>query len=180
MKMVFNFNWRTTGACLWLLVASLSLSGCGSGSDDSTDAGAEIGFGQAFVEQRGCATCHQSTNSGVLAGQITPRPGTTAYGSNLTPDHLTGIGDWADIEIVRALRFGVDNQQLPLCSPMPHFADMTDVEANAIVAYLRSLPAVKQAIPNSTCPPLKPAPPVDMAVVATPDMAVPLDGAVSD
>jgi hypothetical protein len=33
---------------------------------------------------------------------------------------------------------------------------MTDVEANAIVAYLRALPAVKRAIPESQCPPIKP------------------------
>jgi hypothetical protein len=56
---------------------------------------------------------------------------------------------------------------------MPHFGVdpsqpfMTDLEAGAIVAYLRSLLPVTRTdggIPASKCPPLKPPPPVDMAV----------------
>ena len=46
---------------------------------------------------------------------------------------------------------------------------MTDVEATAIVAYLRSLKPVDNAVPESMCPPIKPRPPADMAVPATTD-----------
>ncbi|HZS41366.1 MAG TPA: lamin tail domain-containing protein, partial [Polyangia bacterium] len=81
--------------------------------------------------------------------------GTAAYPANLTPDGETGIGDWSDDEIVRALRAGVDDQGAPLCPPMPRFASMTDSEASAIVAYLRSLVPVANAVPPSSCPPLK-------------------------
>jgi hypothetical protein len=40
---------------------------------------------------------------------------------------------------------------------MPHFADegMTEDEARDIAAYLKSLPPVSHAVPESTCPPLK-------------------------
>jgi hypothetical protein len=105
-----------------------------------------------------------------------------AYGANLTADHATGIGDWADIEIVRAMRFGLDPEGQPLCPPMPHDDGtdpsqpfMTDLESSAIVAYLRSLAPVARAdggIPASTCPPLKPPPPIDMAL--------PVDGGAHD
>jgi hypothetical protein len=120
--------------------------------------------GAAFVAQRGCPTCHQpSDHAGTLAGQLTPVAGTQAYGANLTPDPATGLGDWADIAIVRAIRFGVDDTGNALCPSMPRYADMGDVEADAILAYLHSLPPVVRAIPASSCPPIKPLPSTDMA-----------------
>jgi len=58
---------------------------------------------------------------------------------------------------------------------------MTDLEANAIVAYLRSLaPVARHDIPASYCPPLK-SPPHDMAMeqsnddLAAPDLSPPVD-----
>jgi hypothetical protein len=163
---------------------ALSILGCDDTSPTPTppapDLGLQEAIGQEFVAKRGCPTCHQSSKAsdGTLSGQSTPMPGTSAYPANLTPDTATGLGGWADIEIVRAMRYGVDNQQAPLCPPMPHFDGtdpsqpfMTDVEANAIIAYLRSLPAVARTLPASQCPPLKPQPPVDMAIPATSDLA---------
>jgi hypothetical protein len=47
---------------------------------------------------------------------------------------------------------------------MPRFPTMGDIEARAIVAYLRSLPAVSRVIPDSNCPPVKPIPSPDMAM----------------
>lgn len=165
----------------WVLLAAL-LAGC---ADDDP-----IADGKQFVKQRGCPDCHQSPNpaDGVLSGQTTPQKNTMAYGANLTPDVMTGLGAWADIEIVRAMRYGIDNQQMPLCPPMPRFdgtdptqAAMTDLEAYDIVAYLRSLPAVSRVIPDSVCDtvdidqgnPL----PADLAVAG--DAAIP-DGGASD
>jgi hypothetical protein len=142
--------------------AAVMLAACGSSSTTpALDLGTEQIIGQEFVQQRGCPDCHQSSNpaDGILSGVTTPRPNTMAYPANLTPDVTTGLGAWADIEIIRAMRYGVDNAGVPLCPPMPHFDGsdpkqpmMTDVEANAIVSYLRALPPVKRAIPESACP----------------------------
>jgi Cytochrome c len=176
-----------------LVIAAVMLAGCGNDAYD-LDGGDQLIVGKAFVDQRGCPTCHQSANpaDGILSGQSTPQPNTMAYGANLTPDVDTGLGGWADIEIVRAMRFGVDNDQAPLCPTMPHFdgsdpnhpGAMTDLEANAIVAYLRSLPAVSRPdIPESTCPPIKPPPEPDLAMAAVQDLAVPpppTDGGAND
>jgi hypothetical protein len=156
-------------------VLSMLAFGCDPNSDDAgADLGLQATIGLEFAVERGCPTCHGADNAAAaksaMAGSSTPLAGTSAYASNLTPDTATGIGGWADIEIVRAMRFGVDNEQQPLCPPMPHFDGsdpsqpfMSDVEAAAIVAWLRALPPVVHQVPESMCPPIKPRPPVDMA-----------------
>ena len=85
----------------------------------------------------------------MMAGSSTPIMGTTAYASNLTPDTATGIGGWADIDTIRAMRYGIDDEQEQLCPTMPRFDGtdatqpfMTHIEATAIVAYFRSFKPV--------------------------------------
>jgi hypothetical protein len=109
--------------------------------------------GAVAVEARGCPQCHQSTNAGdgVLSGQLSPVPGTLAFGANLTPDPETGIGRLTDDEIVRAIRAGTDEEGAHLCDAMPRFADIEDDEGAAIVAYLRGIPPVHREIPSSEC-----------------------------
>jgi hypothetical protein len=135
-----------------LVLLLAAVLGCG-GTDP-------VGQGKALVAQRGCPTCHQSPDraDGILSGQTAPQPGTRAYAANLSSDTATGLGGWADIQILRAMRAGVDNQFMYLCQPMPHFdgsdpaqPEMSDTEAYTIVAYLRSLPPVNRVIPRSIC-----------------------------
>ena len=175
------------------LAAGLTLVGCGEPVFDVDAAPANVG--EAFVRERGCPRCHQSDFpvDGVLSGRSTPVIDSLAFGSNLTPDHATGLGDWADLAIVRAMRFGVDAELEPLCDAMPRYPNMTDLEAGAIVAYLRSLPAITRAdggIPPSQCPPVKPPLPLDLALsddFATPEdlslsveFSAPVDGGAID
>jgi mono/diheme cytochrome c family protein len=67
-------------------------------------------------------------------------PGTLAA-ANLTPDTETGLGQWSDGEIVRAIREGVDRDGEALFPIMPysHYRSMSDEDAQSIVAYLRTL-----------------------------------------
>lgn len=76
-------------------------------------------------------------------------PGGVVYASNLTPHPETGLGKWSDAEIVKAIRTGnrPDGRQLAPMMPWMNFASLTDDDANAIVAYLRSIPAVEHAVP---------------------------------
>lgn len=65
---------------------------------------------------------------------------------NLTPDKETGIGNYTDGEILRAMREGIgrDGHVLFPQMPYPTYAKtLGDDDALAIIAYLRSLPAVK-------------------------------------
>ncbi|MDP6566197.1 MAG: cytochrome c [Alphaproteobacteria bacterium] len=65
----------------------------------------------------------------------------TVYSKNLTPHNL---GDWSDGEIFRAITVGVDRRGEPISLNMPYDlyakADPRDVEA--VIAFLRTLPAV--------------------------------------
>jgi hypothetical protein len=69
---------------------------------------------------------------------------------NLTPDMDTGLGKWTDDQIKNAFQNGLDADGKPLFSIMPYyvFHNMTDADADAIVAYLRSLPPVIHEIPE--------------------------------
>jgi len=156
----------------WLVV--LLLAGCGDNTYD-LDGGDLIVVGQKFVEQRKCPTCHDPENAaqGPLSGRSTPLPNSMVYPPNLTPDVKTGLGGWADIQIERAMRYGVDNGYMELCPTMPRFSDMTDLEANAIVAYLRGLAPVSHQAPDSKCPPVKPPPMADLGMPM--DLSKPMD-----
>src|SRR5216110_697497 len=68
---------------------------------------------------------------------------------NLTPDPETGLGAWTDGEILRAIREGVSRDGRALFPMMPYteFRALSDEDTRAIVAYLRTMPAVKNAVP---------------------------------
>jgi mono/diheme cytochrome c family protein len=107
------------------------------------------------VTARKCKQCHGDDMSGTTArlpDTQTNRDDTMAFSSNLTPDVETGLGDWSDDEITRAMREGYQRDDHPMCEPMPTFTTMSDKEVADIIAYLRSLPAVVKKIPESTCP----------------------------
>jgi len=146
-----HFDLRTISPW-WLLALAALCPACDNGPTDP------IGKGQEAVSSRGCPTCHQS-DDGSLSGQTVPQPHSDAYPANLTPDPDTGMGGWTDDLIVRAILQGTDDEDSPLCPPMPHFGTegMSESEARNIVAYLRSLPPVAHTVPESSCPPLKTA-----------------------
>jgi hypothetical protein len=173
---------RNTLAILHVSMAAAALAACSSQGDttattpapapDSAHSGspAPVGNppttlasledeGKMFVAMRGCARCHQAgPNDGLLSGQTAPRPGTSAYPANLTPDPGTGIGLWTTQLIMRALQKGLDDQGQKLCAPMPVFSDMGDHEALAIASYLQTLPPVQRSIPDSSCDGTSPPP----------------------
>ena len=65
---------------------------------------------------------------------------------NLTPDPETGIGSWSDGEVVRAIREGVSKDGKTLFPMMPYGSygrALSDEETLSVVAYLRTLPAIK-------------------------------------
>jgi hypothetical protein len=113
--------------------------------------------GWQSVLSRDCPSCHQppDASDGILSGQTSPRPGTTAYAPNLTPDPDTGLDGWSATAIANAMRKGVDIDGIELCPTMPRFSDMKDDEAAAIASYLQFLTAVHHPIPESVCPPIK-------------------------
>jgi mono/diheme cytochrome c family protein len=135
----------------------------GSARDGSSDGGAEaaaacipidagtpddaaIAAGQALTTSftPNCTACHSTDFSGGM--QITG-----ATSKNLTPDP-TGLGCWTDSQIVTAILNGTTPDGTTLCV-MPKWSTkgMTPDQAEAIVHYLRSLPAVSRVVPASAC-----------------------------
>jgi len=84
-------------------------------------------------------------------------PWGVTYARNLTPDVETGLGSWTDDEIVRALRSGVRKDGSPILPPMPwqNIARMSNEDMTALIAYLRSLPAVRHEAPARLAPGVK-------------------------
>jgi mono/diheme cytochrome c family protein len=74
-----------------------------------------------------------------------------ARSSNVTPDRETGIGAWSDAEIARAIREGKSRDGRNLGPPMPYYLyrRLSDNDVAAIVAYLRTLRPIKNAVPRS-------------------------------
>ena len=70
---------------------------------------------------------------------------------NITPDKETGIGNWTDDEIARAIREGVSRDGSALFPIMPYesFRDMSDEDLASVVVYLRTIPAVRNSLPRT-------------------------------
>jgi mono/diheme cytochrome c family protein len=66
--------------------------------------------------------------------------------ANITPDPETGIGKWSEDEFVRLLRFGVRPDLSVIVYPMVPFPELTDGDARAIYAYLRTVPPIKNVV----------------------------------
>lgn len=75
----------------------------------------------------------------------------SVYAPNITPDRETGIGNWTDDEIARAIREGVSRDGHALFPIMPYqnFREMSDEDLASVVVYLRSIPAVRNAVPRT-------------------------------
>jgi hypothetical protein len=83
-------------------------------------------------------------------------PWGTSFTANLTPDPETGSGQWTEQQFVDTIRsgrhLGRGREILPPM-PWPAIRNMTDADLKAIFAYLRTIPAIKNRVPD----PLPPA-----------------------
>jgi mono/diheme cytochrome c family protein len=98
----------------------------------------------------------------------------TIIAPNITPDKETGIGNWTDDEIARAIREGVSRDGHALFPIMPYqsFKDMSDEDLASVIVYLRSIPAVRNQMARTSLDfPLS-------RIVNT--IPVPLEGAVPE
>jgi mono/diheme cytochrome c family protein len=105
-----------------------------------------------------CFECHSSPDAhgapdmmhGRGAGGllITLAPGVTVKTANITSDPETGIGKWSDADIKKALTQGLSPTGAPLSPPMPYpwFNNMTPEDLDAVVAYVRTIPPIKNAV----------------------------------
>jgi mono/diheme cytochrome c family protein len=94
-----------------------------------------------------CVGCHTARGGTPYAGgRAIDTPFGTVFATNLTPDAATGLGSWSAGHFWRALHNGrsKDGRLLYPAFPYPNYTLVTREDADAIFAYLRSLPPVAQ------------------------------------
>lgn len=109
-----------------------------------------------------CIDCHSKRDFSKFSGPIVPGtigmggeaftpafgfPG-TFYSKNITPYNLS---KWTDGEIFRAITTGVTKDGKAIFPVMPYhnFGHMDREDVLAIIAYLRTLPSIKNDVPDS-------------------------------
>lgn len=114
--------------------------------------------GEYLVSIAGCNDCHtpgyflgKPDMARYLGGSDVgfELPGLGVFhGPNLTPDKETGLGTWTNAQIITALQTGVrpDGRVLAPIMPWHAFAQLTKEDVNAVVAFLRSIPTVKNKV----------------------------------
>jgi mono/diheme cytochrome c family protein len=159
-------------AVAWVLAASLPAS--------ADDQDAVLKRGAYLVNGPvACGNCHtpRAPDFSLLPGMDFAGgfhlvdPAFDVYTANITPDKDTGIGNWTDAEIIRAIREGKDKDGKIIFPPMPvpTYNSMADDDVKAILAYLHTIkpihnevPESKWNVPQQAMPPAKglPAPPM--------------------
>ena len=107
-----------------------------------------------------CGNCHtpKGPNGKAIAGKELSggdpiaAPVFRAMPGNITQDKETGIGNWTDEQIIAAIREGKRPNGTIIGPPMPipFYRGMSDTDVKAIVAYLRTVPAVSNKVEKST------------------------------
>jgi hypothetical protein len=107
-----------------------------------------------------CLPCHSQRDWSVFSGPIIPGtegmgghkfeegfPG-TLYSSNITP---SGIGDWTNGEVLRAITTGVtkDNRVLFPLMPYPEYHQLEMEDLYSIISYIRTLKPIVHEVPIS-------------------------------
>ncbi len=78
-------------------------------------------------------------------------PWGVSYTANLTPDPETGLGQWTEQQFVDTIRTGRRQgrgREILPPMPWPAFKNYNDADLKAMFAYLRSIPAMKNKVPD--------------------------------
>ncbi|QEI05428.1 c-type cytochrome [Pigmentiphaga aceris] len=113
----------------------------------SVDAAQRIEHGRYLASVGNCMGCHTVPGGKPYAGgrELATNFG-SLYGPNLTPDADTGLGRWTADDFWRALHNGKgrDGRLLYPAFPYPSYRHVSRTDADALFAYLQSLPPVRQ------------------------------------
>lgn len=131
-------------------------------SIDMPDTNNMVELGKYLAYNLDCFSCHSAdfkTNDflepensvGYFAGGNKPLDlkGRVKVTANLTPHKESGIGDWTEEQFVKALKYGLKDDEPALEYPMLPYSQLTDMEASAIFAYLKTIPAIDNKVERS-------------------------------
>jgi mono/diheme cytochrome c family protein len=135
-----------------VVLACLMVPGVAAADSDNY---VEIARGKALVTIGDCVACHTAPGGTPFAGGLALQ---TPFGAimtpNITPDNATGIGSWSADDFARAMHEGrrPSGSYLYPAFPYPFYTKVTRADTDAILTYLRSLPAVSNSVDRSTLP----------------------------
>jgi mono/diheme cytochrome c family protein len=157
-------------AALSVIIIAVQVSSCNSSDTKSAENATEDSLKQVVARGEylanhvaGCMDCHSQRDFTKFSGPVVPGseggggfvfdeklglPG-VIYGKNISPDKETGIGNWTDEEVLKAMTQGINktNDTLFPLMPYPHFNRIAKEDLMSIIAYIRSLKPVRNAIP---------------------------------
>ena len=114
---------------------------------NSTTTSNVVSRGEYLARAGDCIACHTAPEGKLFAGgRAMPTPFGTLYSTNITPDPQFGIGNWTADQFYMMMHTGHSPDQGLLYPAMP-FASYTKVtreDSDAIFAYLKSVPPVRQ------------------------------------
>jgi mono/diheme cytochrome c family protein len=119
---------------------------------DSTPNAAQLREGQYLVRAGDCVSCHMRPGGAPLAGGLGLKtPFGVIYSSNITPDPDSGVGRWTDDQFYRAMHdgHGAHGENLYPAFPYPWFRRASRADDDAILAYLKTTPAVRYTAPGN-------------------------------
>jgi mono/diheme cytochrome c family protein len=111
----------------------------------------QVAKGQYIFALAGGCACHTVPKGVQNAGaRAFPIPFGTVYSTNITQDRETGLGAWTDQQIIDALIKGIrrDGSRILPVMPYEKYSGMAREDLNALVAYLKTLKAVRKATPE--------------------------------
>ena len=137
-----------------LICAAATLLACNS---REAPAPAPAVRGEYLAKLMGCPACHSPDPARPYAGGLEaeePPPAGPWRTPNLTPHAATGLGRWTDAQIIAAVREGVrpDGRRLHPIMPYRCYRRLTDDDARALVAFLRSLAPLENASAPASAP----------------------------
>ncbi len=122
---------------------------------DTTPNAEQVRKGQYLVAVGDCMSCHLRADGEAFAGGLgLNTPFGVIYSSNISSDPETGIGNWTADQFYRAMHEGISDHgnHLYPAFPYPWFNLVTREDTDAILAYLKTTPAVKYKPPANNLP----------------------------
>lgn len=147
MKLLAMRTSRWIGLLLAACLPAFGAAAAPAPAQDGKANAALIAKGQYLARAGDCVACHTTPEGKLFAGgRAMPTPFGTLYTSNITPDPETGIGKWTADQFYGTMHAGrfPDGGLLYPAMPFGSYTKVTQQDSDAIFAYLRSIPPVRQ------------------------------------
>jgi mono/diheme cytochrome c family protein len=132
------------------LAAAMIVAGTGGQAQDAAPFKTDrslVAKGDYLARAGDCIACHTMPEGRLFAGgRPMPTPFGTLFTSNITPDAETGIGKWNAEQFYATMHTGrfPDGGLLYPAMPFGSYTKVTRADSDAIFAFLKTIPAVKQ------------------------------------